>query len=92
MSNDCRVIHDSINGVNKYARVPIRRRRTPICQQEIDEIKKIENGLKTDIETLGRISCLLSDLGFPYLAGKIFSYIDMKNGKDFMFMEKVQNE
>lgn len=85
--NDIGIIRDSVNGVNKYARIPIRRKRTPICQKEIEEISKIHVSLNTDIETLGRAACLASDLGFPYFAGKIFSYIDMQNGKEYEFID-----
>ena len=87
MSKPIGVIRDSINGENKYARIPIQRRRTPICEKEIAELEKIKNGLSVDLETFGRMGCLLSDLGIPYFAGKILSYIDMEQGKDFAFIE-----
>lgn len=81
------VLRDSINGENKYARVVIQRKRTPICEKEISEIEKITNGLKVDLEILGQLGCIVSDIGFPYFAGKIFAYIDMKQGKDFPFLD-----
>lgn len=92
MNDNTRVIRDSVNGVNKYCRVPIRRRRTPVSEMEIVEIEKIKNGLQLDIETFGRVGCLLSDLGFPYFAGKIFSYIDMQQGKEYAFINFVEDK
>lgn len=87
MVDDIGIIRDSVNGANKYCRIPIQRRRTPVCEKEIAELEKMQNTLNTDIETFGRLACLLSDLGFPYFAGKIFSYIDMQQGKEYAFMD-----
>lgn len=87
MDEKANLIRDSVNGVNKYARIPIQRRRTPICEKEIKELKKLQTGLQTDLETFGRLGCLISDLGFPYFAGKIFSYIDMQQGKKYAFLD-----
>lgn len=80
------VLRDSINGENKYARVVIQRKRTPICEKEISEIEKITDGLNVNLEILGQLGCIVADLGFPYFAGKIFTYIDMAQGKDFQFL------
>ncbi len=30
----CKVIRDSVNGIKKYCRIPIRRRRAPILAEE----------------------------------------------------------
>ena len=87
MKNNNGIIRDSVNGVNKYCRIPIQRKRTPVCDSEISEIGKIQDGFQVDLNTLARIGCLISDLGFPYFAGKIFSYIDMKYGKEFRFID-----
>lgn len=81
------VLRDSINGENKYARVVIQRKRTPICEKEILELDKLRNGFNTNLETLGQLGCIISDFGFPYFAGKIFSYIDMQQGKNFEFID-----
>ncbi len=47
------VIRDSVNGVQKYARIPIRRRRTPMYSYELEEILfqyMTENGV--DVEAI----------------------------------------
>ncbi len=80
------VLRDSINGENKYARVVIQRKRAPVCKKEISEIEKITSILNEDLEMLGQLGCIVADLGFPYFAGKIFTYIDMAQGKDFQFL------
>ena len=59
--NNVGVIRDSVNGVNKYCRIPIQRKRTPVCDNEIAEIGKIQDGFQVDLNTLGRIGCLISD-------------------------------
>lgn len=52
-----------------------------------EEINKIHMAMDIDVEALGRAACLVSDFGFPYFAGKIFSYIDMQNGKEYEFID-----
>lgn len=45
------IIRDSVNGENKYCRIPIRRRRTALYSYELEEIlyKYMgENGVDTD--------------------------------------------
>ena len=92
MSEVSKPIRGSVNGENKYVRIPIRRHRTPILKSEIKEIGKILGMLDNDVDTLGRIACLISDLGMPCFAGKIFSYIDYLQGKEVEIISFVKEE
>lgn len=38
MDNNSGIIRDSVNGVNKYCRVPIRRKRTPLYAEEMEGV------------------------------------------------------
>ena len=92
MNDKATVLRDSVKGENKYARIPIRRTRTPIDDKEILEIEKFQQSLQMNDEQVGRLACLLSDVGFPHFAGKIFSYIDAKNGKEYASISFISSD
>lgn len=68
-----------INGKNIYRRVAIRRRRYPICEDEILKLQNYQLAYGISDEELGIKGCDISNMGEYVFAGKIFSYLDIKS-------------
>ncbi len=84
------IVRGNVNGSAKYCRVPIRRRRIPISQGDIDDLSKYQSkyGI-SDSDMLSKAEDI-AEMGDTYWAGKIYSYIDMKNGKEYAFIEVTE--
>lgn len=86
------IVRGKILGKEKYCRVPIRRKRTPISQYDIDDSSKYQNRHGYSDTTMLFKANDIAEMGDTYWAGKIYSYIDMKNGKDYAFIESERIE
>ena len=82
-----KVVRGKINGREIYCRIPIRRKRTPITQDDIDMFESIQKEGVSDKQLLAKAYELI-DIGLSEFAGKIFSYIDMKRGQPFAMIEE----
>lgn len=86
------VVRGKINGKEKYCRVPIRRKRTPISQIDIDDLSRYQRLHCYSDNTMLLKANDIAEMGDTYWAGKIYSYIDMKNGKEYDFLEIERKE
>ena len=86
------IVRGKILGKEKYCRVPIWRKRTPISQYDIDDLSKYQNRHGYSDTTMLFKANDIAEMGDTYWAGKIYSYIDMKNGKDYAFIESERIE
>lgn len=89
---DAKVVRGKVDGKEIYCRVPMRRKRTPISQLDIDDLERYQTtkGL-TDDEMVEKAADL-SDMGDTYFAGKIYSYLDMKHGEQYMFIDVTEED
>ena len=85
-----KVLRGKIHGKEKYCRVPIRRKRTPISQCDIDDLSKYQNIHGYSDNTMLLKAGDIAEMGDTYWAGKIYSYIDMKNGQEYAFIERTE--
>lgn len=87
-----KVLRGKIKGKEQYCRIPIRRKRTPISQLDIDDLTKYQNRHGYSDVTMFFRANDIAEMGDTYWAGKIYSYIDMKNGRDYAFIETERTE
>lgn len=81
------VMRDKVNGKEIYCRVPIRRKRTPISQYDIEDFMVYQSKNNLTDEQMLEKAVDIADMGDTYWAGKIFSYVDMKNGQECAFID-----
>lgn len=86
------IVRGKILGKEKYCRVPIRRKRTPISQYDIDDLSKYQNKHGHSDNAMLLKANDIAEMDDTYWADKIYSYIDMKNGKDYAFIEIERTE
>lgn len=86
------VMRDKVNGKEIYCRVPIRRKRTPISQYDIEDLMIYQSKNNLTDEQMLEKAVDIADMGDTYWAGKIFSYIDMKNGQECEFIDFEESE
>lgn len=86
------VLRGKIHSKEIYCRVPIRRKRTPISRYDIDDLSKYQNRYGYSDTTMLLKANDIAEMGDTYWAGKIYSYLDMKNGKEYAFLERNEQE
>ncbi|MFR5876343.1 MAG: hypothetical protein ACLUFN_07625 [Eubacterium sp.] len=87
-----KVLRGKIKCKEKYCRIPIQRKRTVISQLDIDDLTKYQNGHGYSDTTMLLKAKDIAEMGDTYWAGKIYSYIDMKNGREYAFIERIEEQ
>lgn len=78
-----KIMRGKIEGRTLYCRVPIRLRRIAISQRDIGALSKYQEKHNYTDEQMLEKAFDISEMGDTYWAGKIYSYIDRKNGQPY---------
>lgn len=84
-----KILRGKIDGETKYCRIPIRRKRTPIAEYDIEDIASYQERHNLTDEQMNEKAADIADMGDTYWAGKIYSYLDAKSGDEFLLIDTV---
>lgn len=84
-----KILRGKIDGETKYCRVPIRRKRTPIAEYDIEDIANYQERHNLTDEQMIEKAVDIADMGDTYWAGKIYSYLDAKRGDEFLLIDAI---